>query len=370
MHENQRGTTEGLLTKAFGEQVRIIGATHLGDGWAPVRRLTLDNGATVVIKTRREQTGPWGDAAAALDNERRGLELVNDLVIDVAPRLLAADDELGMILMTDVGTGPSVQDVLLGESAADATAALVALARTTGVLHAATVGVEQPWQPRATFLDRTSEFWPEVRDAAADLGFPAPAGVSADLAALQLALADPRFRVFGQGDLGPNNAVLADGRARLVDFEGSGFRHFALEAASLRLAFPVYGYWSVLPAAVITAMDVAYRAELARGWPGALDDEVYEAAIATGAAVWAIIRAHRLPVIAAAGQDPELAVRRRTQIVQTSSSFAEIALRAGRFETLARWFLALADELRERWAEANQPPRALRAFGGSLVRET
>lgn len=177
MRENQQVTTERLLAKAFGPNVRIMGATDLGGNWAPVQRLSLNNGSTVVVKTRR------------------------------------------------------------------------------------------------------------------------------DLEALESALFDPRFRVFVHGDLGPNNVVLASGGARLVDFEGSGFRHFALDAASLRL-----------------------------------------------------------PLIASSGQEPELALRRRTQIVQTLTSFAQIALQARCFESLAHWFLALADEMRERWDEARQPPRVFRAF--------
>ncbi|GAB3758222.1 hypothetical protein [Microlunatus parietis] len=365
MREDRWVVAERLLAAAFGENVRIVGAVDLGDDWAPVQRLSLDNGTTVVVKTRREVAGPWGDDAAALDNERRGIALVTELGVDIAPRLLAADES--HILMTDVGTGPSVQDVLLGGTTADATDGLVALARSAGILHATSVGLEPPWRNRTTFLDRAFEYWPELRQAAAGLDFPAPLGVSADLEALDSALADPRFRVFVQGDLGPNNAVLSGGRARLVDFEGSGFRHFGLEAANLRLPFPAYGHWAVLPAAVIAAMDEAYRAELAVGWPGALDDRTYETGIATGCAVWAIIRAHRLPVIALPGQDPDLALRRRTQIVQTLTSCAEIASRAGCYRALAGWFLAIADAMRERWDNARQPPRTFPAFAGTLA---
>ncbi|WP_460523064.1 phosphotransferase [Flindersiella endophytica] len=357
-----------LLAKAFGASVHVTGSVELGGEWAPVRRLFLSNGSTVVVKTRRSDGGVWGSEAAVLDNDRRGIELVNGLGVDVAPRLLAADAELGILVMSDVGAGPSVQDLLFGESATDATTGLVVLARTTGVLHAASAAVDHQWQARTTFLDRTFEFWPELRDAAAGLGFPAPAGVSADLAALESALGDPRFRVFVHGDLTPNNAVLTgegdNARARLVDFEGSGFRHFGLDAACLRLPFPQYGHWAVLPPNVIAAMDAAYRAE------PAMDVEEYEAGIAAGCAAWAIIRAHRLPLIARADQEPGQAVRRRTQIVQTLTSFAEIALRAGCFEALARWFLAVVEEMRERWTEARQPPREFPAYGGSLVRES
>lgn len=370
MREDQRVSIERLVASAFGGRVGIIGETDLGGDWAPVWRLSLDNGSTVVVKTRREESGPWGGEAAVLDNERRGLELVTGLGIDVAPRLLAADEELGIVVMTDVGTGPSVQDLLFGESAADATAGLVGLAHTTGILHAESAGIDRQrqWRERTTFLDRTFQFWPDLRDAAATLGFAAPVGVSSDLEALESDLADPRFRVFVHGDLGPNNAVSADGHVRLVDFEGSGFRHLALDAASLRLPFPAYGHWAVLPARVISAMDEAYRVELSRGWAGALDDEVYEAGIATGSAAWAIIRAHRLPLIASSGQPPGLAVRRSTQIVQTLTSFAAIALRTGRFEALACWFRALTQQMRSAGRRPRQPPRVFPPFAGQLER--
>lgn len=370
MHEHQWGTTKQLLAKVFGENVQIVGATDLGGEWAPVQRLRLDNGSTVVIKTIREESGPWGAEAAVLDNERRGIEVASGLGVDVAPRLLASDEKHGALVMTDVGPGPSVQDVLFGDCAHDAAAGLVELARATGVLHGASAGIDRQWQERVTFLDRTFEFCPELRDAAVNLDFPAPVGVSDDLKALETALADPRFRVFVHGDLGPNNVVLAGGRARLVDFEGSGFRHFALDAASLRLPFPAYGHWAVLPPEVIAAMDEAYRAELAKGWPEALDDDVYETGIATGCAAWAIIRAHRLPVIASSGQERALALRRRTQIVQTMESFAEIALAAQCYESLANWFHVLAAAMRERWDEARQPPREFRAFADASGRES
>lgn len=363
MREDQRVVTERLLAKAFGDDVRIAGAADLGGRWAPVQRLILDNGSTVVVKTRGEDARPWGAEPAVLDNERRGLELVNALGVDVAPRLLAADGEHGILVMTDVGTGPCVRDLLFGESASEATAGLVALAHATGALHAASAGVECRWDARATFLDRTFEFWPELRAAAADLDFPAPVGVSADLEGLETALADPRFRVFVHGDLWPNNAVLASDRARLVDFEGSGFRHVALDLAFLRLPFPVHGYGgAALPAEAIDAVDEAYRAELAGGCAAARDAEAYAGAIAAGCAAWAIIRAHRLRLIASPGQDPADVVCRREQVVRTLTSTARIALQVRRFEALARWFLALAEAMRERWTEASRPPREFRAY--------
>lgn len=362
MRKGQRVATERLLCHVY-PTARIAGVTSLGGDWAPVERLSLENGASVVVKTRRDAAGNWGDAAAVWDNEYRGLALVSTLGLDVTPHLLGADTDAGVLMMTDVGIGPSVQHVLFGDSAADADSALVALARASGVLHAASMGSTHPWQQRATFLDQTFDLWPELCDACASLGFDSPsAGVSTDLDALEAALLDPQFCVFVHGDVGPNNAVLVGGRARLVDFESSGFRHFALDAAALRLPFPAYGHWAVIPDPVIAAMDVAYRTELARGWSGAGEDDLYEVQIAAGCAAWAIIRAHRLPLIASTGKDPELAVRRRTQIVQMLTSFVEIARGARCYPALGSWFMALIEQMQERWEEARLPPRVFRPY--------
>lgn len=60
MREEQQVMTERLLAEALGENVKIVGATDLGDDWAPVRRLSLDNGSTVVVKTRREENRSVG----------------------------------------------------------------------------------------------------------------------------------------------------------------------------------------------------------------------------------------------------------------------------------------------------------------------
>lgn len=366
------GRIEQLLSGTVGARVRVLDREGLGSPWAPVERLTLDGeyagvGRTVIIKTRRGEDGTWGNDPRNLYNERVVLELLTRLKIGLAPEYLAVADDNEVLVMTDLGAGPSVEDLLLGPDPHAATAGLVALARTTGVLHgAARSAIDAPLTVSAQrHLRDPLGMWPELRQSVTEHGFSAPAAaVSEDVSALDTALNSVEFLSLGHGDLTPNNGVLVDDGARLVDFEGAGFRHIGLDAACLRLPFPHYGRWAVLPADVLAQMDRAYREEMVKAFPAASDDKEYEGAMAAGCAVWAIIRAHRLPVINSTTQSSADAVRRRTQIVQTLSSFVETAVRAGRFETLAAWFAELVEQMRRRWPEARQPPRGFPAYAG------
>lgn len=402
-------TVERLLDQLFG--ARIVGSTDLGVTGAPVLRIELDGdypgvGRTVIAKSPRQAAAGWGINPSHLENERLALEHLTQAGLasagagggwpeasaaggtaqaatggtpshaeagagtsragtggrrggwvgggrSVAPRLLGAAD--GVVLMADLGPGPVVQDLLLSSGDADAaTAGLIGLARTAGVLHASADRLSG-FRPahQNPFLDRPVDAWTEIASAAKDLGFPSPVGVSEDLAALEHALTDERFRGFTQGDLTPNNAVLVEGTVHLVDYEVAGERHLGMDAACLRLPFPQYGHWAVLPETLLTAMDQAYRDELGRA-----GDTEYERFMAVGCLAWAIVRASRLRVIAT----PEDAVRRRTQIVQTLTAANETAFRTGSFPALTAWFQALIDEMKNRWDEARLEPRKFPVF--------
>lgn len=363
--------TQRLLGALTGSPVRVVGRTRLGGDGAPVERLTLDAdhpgvGSTVVVKTGRSPDGSWTSHGANLRNERAALEFLATCGLDIAARLLAADDERGVVVLSDLGSEPSIADLLFGADRSAAEAGLVALAAATGRLHASARDARAAGLTATRwFLDRPLDRWPQLCAAVDELGFPRPAGVSEDLALIGEALREPRFQAFSHGDLTPDNAILTGDGVRFVDFETAGFRHVGLDAACLRLPFPQYRRWAVLPAGTLAAMDSAYRARLVDGCAAAGDDRAYEAAMAAGAAAWTLVRVSRLRLIASRTQRPADALRRRTQIIQTMLSFVDIAERAGRFGALVAWLVALADDMRQRWPEAHEPPREFPAFAAS-----
>ncbi|MFF0265724.1 phosphotransferase family protein [Kribbella sp. NPDC004536] len=335
-------TAEQLLRELTGQDVRVVARSELGSSAdAPVTRLTLDRpydgiGRTVIAKGRRLVDDAWGSSGLR-DNEQRALEHLRDT--GLAPRLLAGVPG-GLTVMTDVGA-PTVQELLFGDDPDAATRGLVAMAELAGTLHR-TASANFTAAQEVSFLDRPLDLWPEVAQAVDELGFPAPREVELD--ALAVALQETTFT---HGDFTPNNVVLTD-RARMIDLEGAGRRHPGLDAACLRLPFPQYGHWAVLPADVSAEMERAYRAELD------VDGDVL---MATGCATWAIIRLARLRMIASAQQG---LVRRRTQIVQTLESAAEAA--GVVYPVFGAWFAELADAMRLRWEEAQLPPRTFRCF--------
>ncbi|HEY3557374.1 MAG TPA: hypothetical protein VGL05_07920 [Kribbella sp.] len=342
---------EHLLGELTGREVRVIKRDELGNSEvAPVTRLTLDReydgiGRTVVVKSKRLVTGDWGSRGLRF-NEQHALEHLRDT--GLTPRFLTGvPGEL--LVMTDAGPGPTVQELLFGDDPDAATNGLVAMARAAGRLHR-TANPAYAAPHEIPFLDHPLDLWPEVTQAVDELGLPVPR--TSELPALAEALR--ATTAFTHGDFTPNNAVLVDGEVRLIDLEGAGRRHPGLDAACLRLPFPHYGHWAVLPPSVLEQMELVYRRELD------VDDSAYELLMATGCAAWAIVRTARLRLIASSGQDADECVRRRTQIVQTLDSAA--ASVGSIYPALGAWFEELASAMRLRWTEARLPPREFRAF--------
>lgn len=361
----------------------VVATEGLGGDWAPVVRATLDDGSRVVVKERRRHGGGWGFDPANLRNERAALEVLGHVGADAGPVFVAGDDDAGVVVMTDVGRYPTVEQLLLDPTTDEAVAtwALVEHGRALGRLHAATatpavaeafvdrrsrLGPEDPYDPaqaRVRYVaNDLRQLWTETAEFARALAFTPPGdGAADDLERLLAELAEPGpFLALTNLDASPQNVVLGEERAWIVDFEGAGMRHLGVDACMLRFPFPNYGHWSVLPEDVRAAMESAYREELVGGGVTvAADDDAYERAIAIGCASTVVLRIHRLPRIA---DDDEQAVRRRTQMVSAIDVFCDAAARAGMFVQLAAWFAGLADEMRDRWTEANAAPREFAAL--------
>jgi hypothetical protein len=106
----QTRVAAALLSTAWGERAEVLVTEALPDR-THVFRLRLDGGRSAVLK-RRDRDGEAGGFGIELAT----LEYLNAMPVPVAPRLLGADAEAGLMLMEDLGAGPSLADSLLAGS--------------------------------------------------------------------------------------------------------------------------------------------------------------------------------------------------------------------------------------------------------------
>src|SRR5882757_5849717 len=132
--EVRRRVVLDLLGPLLGERPSIVDEEPVGHVWAPVTRVTLDReipgvGRTVVVKTRRVEGEGYG-GPAHLRREQAGLRIAE--ATNATPRLIAADDAVGVVVTGDLGRWPTLESVLIGDDGNAAAAAMVELGGAVG----------------------------------------------------------------------------------------------------------------------------------------------------------------------------------------------------------------------------------------------
>jgi len=263
-----------------------------GSERSAVRRCWTSDGGTVVVKTYPDSAEGRESFAA----EAAGLALTGDA--GTGPRLLAASQPDRLIVMTDLGSGPSLADLLLGGSADAAAEAVLAWARACGELAVATAGREAELVSllarhriapesglAAHWLERRIGEIPEIL---AELSIPAPAGLAADLAEVATIVRFGRYPVFSPGDICPDNNLLAERRVMFVDYENAEFHSAFMDAAYLRMPFSTC--WCVfrLPDSLQRSAERAYRDFVSRIHPDLRNDAVWHLGLRRAVAAWTL----------------------------------------------------------------------------------
>jgi len=263
-----------------------------GADWSVVLRCRDTASGSVIVKSYPHTAEGTSSFAA----EAAGLQVASGS--GLTPDLLAADQHLQTVVMSDLGTGGSLADALLGDSAAAARTALLAWATACARLSVAAsqrrADFEAAWtghlagRPDARHSAGLRARVLAAPEQAAKVGVTVPAGLDAELALVAAAVADERHAVFSPGDVCPDNNLVTSDGIRFVDFEEAGFQSAFLDAAYIRMPFSTC--WCVfrLPADLSAAAESAYRSQMCLAWPDLADDAVWAAGMRVAVAAWTL----------------------------------------------------------------------------------
>jgi Ser/Thr protein kinase RdoA (MazF antagonist) len=329
---------EALLARAWGPGMSVRAAEPIWDR-AHVIRLHLGTDRSVVMKKRADRD-TFGVELAAL-------EYLNGMPEPVAPRLLGAD--AGVLLMEDLGPGPSLADSLLTGDRPRVRADLISYAEALGSMHAWSMG--RPRDPRLG-----TPPWPEavargkdaLLDTAVSLGL-AAADAGAEIDQLFLMLNDTGYQGLVHGDVCPDNVRFLDGRCRIFDFEHSGWGAVTFDASYLLAPFPSCWCFGRLPASVAAPAMAAYRGQLeAAGIElGPSWDVAMTAALGSWVLAWGDTIAKVLD------EDPEWGTTTmRPRLLTWLHSFTSAAARSGVLPGLRGLASELHERLSARWPQA------------------
>ncbi|ETK34035.1 hypothetical protein [Microbispora sp. ATCC PTA-5024] len=259
-----------------------------GSRRSTVLRCRTGDGGSVIVKSYAAER----EGLRSFTSEAAGLSLGL-----AGPRLLGADPAARLVVMADLGTAPSLADVLLGDDPAAGADGLLAWARGLGRLAARSAGRRADLARLRARYDLGVPSWedePWIGQRMSGLlawleaaRFPVPYGLADELSAIRETV-EREYPAFTPGDTCPDNNLLAPDGLRLLDFEAAGFQSVFLTAAYCRMPFSTC--WCVfrLPAGLAAEVERAFRAEVVPAFPELADDAVWQAGTARAVAVWTV----------------------------------------------------------------------------------
>ncbi|WP_354644081.1 hypothetical protein [Kitasatospora camelliae] len=267
-----------------------------GSPRSTVLRCRTDEGGTVVVKAFE----PEPDSLRGFGAEAAGLALGL-----AGPRLLgvAPDAARPLLVMADLGTAPTLADLLLGDDPKAAVDALLAWSRGLGRLAAGSVGHREEfvrateryaggrplWSEERWVEKATEQLWPVL----ARLGVDAPPGLAGELAEIAGITDDP-YQGFTPGDTCPDNNLITPQGLELIDFETCGYQSVFLTAAYCRMPFSTCWCVFELPEQLAQEIEDTYRAEVTGVFPALAEDAVWEAGVRRAVAAWTVNATTRL----------------------------------------------------------------------------
>ncbi|MBI1928882.1 phosphotransferase [Candidatus Poribacteria bacterium] len=375
-------TVEKVLSEAFGGKARLEAQDGLGgsDRSHVLRCNVLEGPANVPASVVVKQAIAGGDEvynpdspegpAWRLFNDWAGLQFLSEVAGDAspAPRFYGGDRESGLIVIEDLGTGESLDKLLLGNQPATAEAGLIELATTLGRMHAFTIGKRTEYDrirnalgPRSA---RNSSTTSEQRhligrfsEACDAVGIEPRRGFKGEMKVVARFIAQPGpFDAYLHRDPCPDNNLRVGDALKLLDFEFADFGHALTDGVYGRIHFPTCWCVNRLPAYVVRRMEDAYRAELVKGCPEAADDVLFYRSVVEACAHWIIDMFHWV-AHGLLEKDGRWGIStRRQRVLLRLDMLAQTAEEFGHLEAIGATAHAMAVKLRKLWNEIEEMP--------------
>jgi len=332
-----RGTRLALAAR-FGRVEVTLGQRFTSSNRATVQRAlarSADGVEHAVVLKAATGTGDSGS------REQAALRLLADRGVPGVVPLLGTTDEPPLLVLDDLGSGPTLADRLLAQDPNAARTAVHGWAVALADLQANTVGLGPPYlqalraaDPAGTPSTDTSR--ESLAEAAAVLARDLPLlGITPGDDALEelLGLADDLDVTLPDapgalvpGDTCPSNAVETAAGLVLLDFESAQYRHVAWEAAYLTVPWPSCWCSWALPADVAADALQVWQDRLAQTLP-AVSTSGFDDDLARATTGWAFISTAWFLGSAVAGDPPPPDPARR-HLIQTRKALLQRRLHA------------------------------------------
>ncbi len=314
----------------------------------------------VVVKVAASSDG-------AIFNEWSVLEWLGSIpaLANDVPQFHAGDQTAQLIVLEDLGGGPSLQR-MMQVSRQQATDALVDSQQLTARAHSATRGRSDeldairrslPDGPPPPVVEVDGETLLTELDA---WGVSVPPDVRDDVEAIASRLDVPDdFRCLTFNDACPVNRIVTAQGVRALDLEMAAFRHPMIDGA-----YAMIGHLRctqkrlrkndglVIPPDVGLIATEAYRTAILDGYPEYQDRDRFDDDLAAAAAVWMVMilnrTRNRVTDVKAAKY---FSVTSRQRTLAALDTFGQLASSMDQLPALASWAGDLSVQLRAKWPE-------------------
>ncbi|WP_132993485.1 phosphotransferase [Gordonia zhaorongruii] len=344
-------TAQETLSRRAGSPVRIDEPEDLGgSGRSTVLRVRvvenpLSPDRSLVVKAFDENSDP-DQVLREIASYRYATALPT--ASRPGPQLLASDLDSQILVLTDLGHGRPMTELLGSADVDEVRRCVSAWGQALGRMHAATYGGEDDFR---TLLRVSGPKGGRRPDVGANSGIAGDAAGSvrrADEVAAELGVelsqdfrevlerglelfGEGRFRAFSPSDVGPENILLNDDGVQFMDYEWGSFRDATLDVAYALVTFPatLSQQGAEQRVELERALVDAWRAEVLPLWPGLADDLTLDGRLAEARTLWVWLGLYWMLESETSGHDwalhtsdPRLVTMRWSELAETAPGTA------------------------------------------------